>query len=107
METSDVYSLFGNLLDNAVQSVIKLENDKRFISLTVKQKSQLLSINSHNYYSGTIQMKDNLPISSNNDQIHHGYGVRSIKSIVEKYNGNVSFQVNDFIFNVNILIPLP
>lgn len=39
MKTTDVYALFGNLMDNAIESVIKEEDDeKRIISISVKEK---------------------------------------------------------------------
>ena len=106
MSTSDVYSLFGNLLDNAIQSVMKLDNEKRFINLTIRQQAQFLSINSNNYFTGDIVMDNDLPVSSNQDKTIHGFGVKSMRTIVEKYNGTISFEVEDCIFNVNILIPL-
>ena len=37
----------------------------------------------------------------------HGFGIISIKKIVSKYNGNVSFSSNLEEFVVNISIPLP
>lgn len=106
MTDSDIYSLFGNLLDNAIQAVMDLEQDMRYISITIRAEGSLLSINSNNYYSGTIQMDHGLPITTQDDRDYHGYGTRSMAMIVEKYHGSISFDAKDQIFNINILFSL-
>lgn len=106
MSDSDIYSLFGNILDNAIHSVITLAQDQRVIGITVRAEGELLSVNSHNYYAGTIHMKDGLPVTSSPDRSRHGFGVKSMVMIVEKYGGSISFDAKDQIFNLNILIPL-
>ena len=102
---SDIYSLFGNLLDNAIQSTIHLESEKRIISISVRSEGDLVSINSHNYYSGQLQIQDGLPLTTKKDTRFHGFGVKSMVMIVEKYGGNISFSAKDQIFNLNILFP--
>lgn len=106
MTDTDVYSLFGNLLDNAIQGVLKLERDKRVIGITIKAEGELLSVNSHNYYSGEVQMTDGLPVTGSGDSDYHGFGVKSMVMIVEKYGGSISFDARDQVFNLNILFPL-
>jgi len=106
MGDSDIYSLFGNILDNAIQAVTPLEEDKRVISLTVKREGALLSVNSHNYYVGDVRMVAGLPETTKQDKANHGFGVKSMKMIVEKYGGTISFDARDQVFNLNILFPL-
>ena len=106
MSDSDIYYLFGNLLDNSIQTVIHLEDDKRIIGVTIRSEGELLSINSHNYYSGDIHMEHGLPVTSKEDKSYHGFGIKSMVMIVEKYGGTISFEVKDQVFNLNILFPL-
>lgn len=106
MSDSDIYSLFGNILDNAIQSVLNLERDHRVIGITVRAEEELLSVNSHNYYAGSIRMEGGLPVTSNRDRTLHGFGVKSMVMIVEKYGGTISFDAKDQIFNLNILFPI-
>ena len=47
-----------------------------------------------------------MPITTKADTTYHGYGVKSISLIVDKYDGNVSFNVKNEIFNLSILLPL-
>lgn len=102
----DVYSLFGNLLDNAIQSAVNLDPEKRYVGLNVKAKGKLLSISSHNYYNGEIQMCNGYPVTANPDKRYHGFGTRSMMLIVSKYGGTIDFIAENGVFTVNILFPL-
>ncbi len=102
----DIYSLFGNLLDNAINSVLNLAPDMRCISLNVKAHGQLLSIHSQNYYSGDVLIRDGRPVTAG-DRRYHGFGTRSMSLIVSKYGGSIDFIAKDGVFTVNILFPLP
>lgn len=106
MTDSDIYSLFGNLLDNAIQAVLKLEPDQRVIGLTIRSTGALLSINSHNYYQGEIKIVDGIPVTDNPNKDYHGFGIKSMIMMVDKYDGTISFNAHDQVFNVNILFPL-
>ena len=106
MTDSDIYSLFGNLLDNAIRNVTALEPDKRVISFSVRAERAFLSINSHNYYGGEVRMERGLPVSNQAETGYHGFGVKSMALIVEKYGGTISFHAKSQVFNVNILFPL-
>ena len=106
MADSDIYSLFGNLLDNAIRSLVALEPDKRVISFSVRAEHALLSINSHNYYGGEIHLERGLPVSDQAKTGYHGFGIKSMVLIVEKYGGTISFHAKNQVFNLNILFPL-
>ena len=101
----DIYSLFGNLLDNAIHAVQGLEIDRRVVNLTVKQRGELLSVNSCNCYAGEMVMRDGVPVTSG-DPHHHGFGTKSMVAIVHKYGGTVSFQAKNGVFNLNMLFPV-
>ena len=101
----DIYSLFGNLLDNAIHAVQELEMERRVVNLTVKVHGELLSVNSYNCYAGEMVMQNGIPVTSG-DPLYHGFGTKSMVSIVNKYGGTVSFQAKDGVFNLNMLFSL-
>lgn len=104
MNTTDVYALFGNLLDNAIESVLKeSDEEKRIISIQISKKTQGYHIHIDNYCNQTVVFEDDLPITSKKDKAYHGFGVRSIKYIVEKYYGDILMQVKEQCFQVDIL----
>ena len=104
MEVGDLYCLFGNIMDNALESVMKIQKkEKRVINLSVKTKNDMLFIQSDNYYTGDIAFKDGLPQTTKGDNRWHGFGMQSIKMIVQKYGGEISTYVVDDIFHLSIL----
>ena len=107
MDTADIYAMFGNLLSNAIEAVSTLENkDKRMISLTVRRRNDFVHILVDNYYDNTLSFHNGLP-ESTKDQPHlHGYGLKSIKYLAEKYNGNLTISADEDVFHVNILMPI-
>ncbi len=106
LETIELYSLFGNLLDNAIEAVIKIkEKGKRTISLNVTHTKGVSSIDIRNYFTGEMKVRDDGPMTSKKDSFNHGYGTKSIRDIVEKHNGDYSSQIEKDIFIVKIVIP--
>ena len=108
MDTIDIYTLVGNALDNAVECVEKhADPEKRVISLTISRRNKFLCIQVSNYYENAILMKDGLPVTSKSDAFQHGYGVKSIKMLVEKYGGALQIDTASNIFTLQTVIPLP
>lgn len=104
----DVYTLFGNALDNAIESVRKeKEQSKRFIVLNIVTKADLLVTHMENSCSENIEFKNGIPISTKGDSDYHGYGVSSMKFIVDKYHGSMSMKQEDDQFILDIIMPLP
>lgn len=105
---ADLYTLVGNAIDNAMEAVRKIENpEKRIITLTVRESMNMVLMHVDNEYTGEIRMDGELPRSTKGDDRNHGFGMRSMSLIAEKYKGTLSVAVSDNIFNVNVLIPVP
>lgn len=103
----DITSLFGNILDNAIEGVSDEEGEYRLIKMKVFKQNEFIMIQEENYCHKKISFnKDLLPISSKNDEINHGYGTKSIRYITRKYHGQLSFKVENNVFYLNIVIPL-
>lgn len=107
MSDADVYALFGNLLDNAIEAVTPLDESKRSIGMSVKALRRFLMINAYNNYEGRIECKGGLPATTKKDRENHGYGLKSMKRIVEKYGGEMTVSAEGGVFDVNIVFPLP
>lgn len=105
---SDLYTLVGNAIDNAMEAVRKIPNpEKRLISLSIREAMNMALIHVDNEYTGDIEMNNGLPRSTKGDDLNHGFGVRSMCLIAEKYKGTLSVALEDNRFNINILIPIP
>ena len=107
MHVTDICTIFGNGLDNAIESVITLENQtKRLIHVTLREQKNFILINIANYIEEEIKLgKGELPETSKQDKENHGYGLKSIRMTVEKYQGSMSVQAKDNWFELRILIP--
>lgn len=107
MEDSDIYALFGNILDNAMEAVSKISDpDKRQISLTVSDREGFLLIEAENFFSGEVTFEQGLPVTTKADRGFHGFGTRSIQILTEKYGGDLSMVVEDGIFRLSIMLPI-
>ena len=107
MDVVDLFTIMGNALDNAVESVEKRAKDQyKSIDVRVWKKDLFAVIQVENTFDGELKMKDGLPLSSKADKENHGIGIRSIKSIVEKYQGTVSVRAQDGNFVLTIVLPI-
>ena len=105
MERSDVYALFGNALDNAIEAVEKLEKEQRTVGLLVRSVGNMVSINIYNPYAGELKVgADGFPLTSKSDTDFHGIGLRSIRRIAEKYNGICTASTKGGTFSLNVLL---
>ena len=100
---SDICSITGNLLENAINAVKGLSEDKRIIDLTMEMRTdQMMALLIRNPYENTIIYdKKGLPKSSQSD---HGIGLHSVAGIVKAYNGNLQIETENGIFAVSIII---
>lgn len=105
----DIYSLFGNILDNAVEAVMKVEPQKRHISLSVRSAGRLVNIHSDNYFDsgGSIRLSDGVPVTTKDDKLNHGYGILSMKRVVERYDGVLEISADGDVFNLDIVMTKP
>lgn len=104
---AEVYSLFGNALDNAMEAVRALDDpDLRSISLTVRRVGELALIHVENYYAGTLEFADGLPRTTKDDKSSHGFGTRSMRAIVERHGGTLTLSTHGSTFKLDAMIPL-
>lgn len=97
----ELYSLFTNMIDNAIEAVEKLPEGKRVISITERTVKGFLTLCAENYYLGEIELEGGLPVSAK-DASEHGFGVKSMKLIAEKYDGGITVNVDGDKFMLNI-----
>ena len=106
MNPMDLSALFGNALDNAIESVSKIgDPEKRLIHVSVARQKGFLRIRVENCYEGEILFKQGLPVTTK-DSNYHGFGVKSMQQTVEKYNGSMTVLAKDGWFELRILFPL-
>ena len=105
LSTLDMYALFGNALENAIESVSGEAAENRIISFRAGGHGEFLSIHFENYLGHPLAVRDGLPLTTKDDLRYHGFGVLSIRHIVEKYGGTMSIRTDQNLFRLDILIP--
>lgn len=107
MEGLDIYSLFGNAINNAIEYLKSLEDEeKRLLTVKVYVRNQFLCVNFENYFEGEIQLEDDLPRTTKTNRDYHGFGLKSMKHIVDKYRGEMVIDYSGRVFSIGITIPI-
>ena len=86
VDIGDMGVLYGNLLDNAIEAAMAVEQEKRYVHVESKfQEGRLLLSIKNSKPSGTSSYQQ----TSKKDKIKHGRGIRSVRKVAEKYGGEL------------------
>lgn len=105
MASADIYALLGNALDNALEALMKEKEEERFISLHITKRGDIVLFHMENRCSREITFSDGLPLTDKEDKTQHGFGVRSIRYVAEKYNGEAFMKTEGGTYCLDILFP--
>lgn len=103
-----IYSLLGNAIDNAIESLKKLsdaDRDKKVLRFEIYKHGEMSVIRVENYVSAKVALKNGLPQTSKEDKENHGFGVKSIKNIAEEYDGNIYINSDNNLFTLFVAFP--
>ncbi len=107
MDVTDICSIFGNALDNAIECEMKIpEQEKRLIHVTVSRQKSFLILRFENYYEEALSYEEGHLVTTKKEKSCHGYGLKSIRYTVNKYDGAVSINTQENWFDLKILIPM-
>ena len=108
INTIDLYAILGNALDNAIEAVEKFKHkEKRQIDVMIYRQQQFLVMNIMNPSKEKLVFDNELPKTTKEDKNHHGFGLKSIRYMVKKYDGFLTVNEEDGCFSLKILIPIP
>lgn len=86
VDIGDMGVLYGNLLDNAIEAAMAVEQEKRYVHVESKfQEGRLLLSIKNSKPSGTSSYQQ----TNKKDKIKHGRGIRSVRKVAEKYGGEL------------------
>ena len=107
IDTVDLFVLFGNALDNAIEASVEIQDEtKRSISVTVHEQAGMARIEVWNYTAKKPVFVEGVPFTTKKEKEFHGYGTKSMRGIVNKYDGKIIFSHEDGIYRVRILLPI-
>ena len=104
IESTDLCNLLGNMLDNAIEAAQECKTEKRSIELNISSLSNRLIVIVRNSINHSILAENPNLVTSKHDKSEHGYGIKTIKSITEKYDGTIDFFEENltFVFRVEL-----
>lgn len=108
MAAADIYSLFGNALDNALEAARSLdEPDWRTVSLVVQRRGAMTSVRVENYVRPGAEpdFVDGVPQTTKADRTAHGFGMRSMQLVAERYGGSLAASCREGVFRLSVLVP--
>ncbi len=106
MNVTDVYSLFGNAISNAVEAVLHVEDpEKRLVDIVLERCGSMVNISVSNYFCGLVRMVDGLPeTTKEKEEGYHGFGMKSMRLLAEKYGGGLSVEVQGDLFSLDVYL---
>jgi len=105
LESFDMVVILGNLLDNSVEALKKLK-ENRTLWVSIKYDRGVLIIQIQNNFDGKISVGAKGLITTKDDKDNHGLGLKNIESTLEKYNGLLEYSYTDNLFKAEVLMYL-
>ncbi len=106
LNDTELCSLLSNALENAITAAAQLEDEKLrkvFFRGTVNKANLIFS--TENAYSGELEMEGEIP-KSKKQAPGHGFGIKSMISLLERYGGLYSIETKDGVFSLRLMLPL-
>ncbi|MCD8293965.1 MAG: GHKL domain-containing protein [Clostridia bacterium] len=102
---ADIYTMFDNILLNSEEYLSTVEDpDKRVCLIEVKKVRGMVHIHQENYFSGSLVRQEGEIQTTKEDPVNHGYGLKSIRAIAEKYGGEMSVTASGGLFNLDVIM---
>lgn len=106
LDAVDLYTLIGNALDNAIESAGALPDPElRTIGVSIFARAGMRFIQIENCYQGELIFEGGLPCSTKEHNGYHGFGLKGIRQIAEKYDGFLTVQAKEGIFLLRVTFP--
>ena len=100
----DMNIIFGNLLENAIEAQKDVKNPS--IDLEINYLMNSLVVEISNRCLQKVIFKGGLPITTKQSVREHGYGLKNVKKVLDKYISTLDFECSDERFTVKILMKI-
>lgn len=93
IEDADMISMFGNMLDNAIDAAAKCETDKRKVEVRLFMGNKyIVYFEVRNTWNGVLKKAGSKMLSTKKDSIGHGLGISIVRNLANKYGGSFEIQ---------------
>ena len=101
---NEICVVLGNLLDNAIEAASKVEEGLKWIKILIGKQNQMTFIKIENNYLYDPVIKNREFQTTKQNKNAHGYGIRSVRRIIKKYDGTINLEAEAHVFRVRILL---
>lgn len=101
MDSVDFSSLLNNMLDNAINGALESEGKKLEVNIVSEKGFDVITVK--NSIDGSV-LKDNPELATSKEEPGHGYGMKQMKAVTEKYEGNIDIYEKDGMFVVRVML---
>ncbi|MDE7424455.1 MAG: ATP-binding protein [Lachnospiraceae bacterium] len=105
MEDVDCCSLFSNLIDNAIEANLKLEQG-RYITITTNRTNKLLYVEISNPMEDMAKVIETGFQTTKKESEKHGIGLRNVYEILRKYHIEYYIITNEQEFSIQMLFEI-
>lgn len=102
IEPCDITIIVGNLLDNSIEAT--KGNKGSWIKVKILYRQGRLSIRVMNTYNNGLIRQGGLYKTSKADKRGHGYGLKNVQDVVDRYDGLLEITDKNGIFTVNVIL---
>lgn len=104
IENEDLCTLLGNMLDNAIEACVKCDKKDRFMEINISSYTNKIIITVSNTVQNNVLSDNESLITTKPETDLHGFGIKSIRQIAKKYNGNLHFYQEDNLFTSEVVL---
>ena len=104
----DLIIMMGNLLDNALEAVSKLEKESAYIKVRIYRENQgkIAIVKIENPFKNPIKYNKSGKILTNKIEGLHGYGLKSANATAKKYGGFLQCSHDEQVFTSVLILSL-
>lgn len=103
-EDIDLYSLLGNLFDNAIEAAGKADIEEREIKVLAKMSGNNLYLEMENPYVGNLKKQGRNYLTTKVNKNEHGLGLQIIENIINRHNGQMIIDDKNNYFKIKVLL---
>lgn len=105
ISNKDMVSMFGNLLDNALEAASRCERRDKEVEMKLFMGTQyMLVLYLENSFEISAQWEDGKLLSTKKDGEYHGLGIGIVKRLAEKYGGTLTLEEKEGKFITTLII---
>lgn len=105
IDNGDLNILLGTLFDNVIDALEKIEENMRSVEFKLFTDKTALLFEIENTFNGIVNRNKKMEIvTTKSDRTNHGIGLGAVQEIVERYHGDLCFDIREKIFGVKVFL---